>query len=322
MQIPVNIFTGYLGAGKTTIIMNLLQQIPRPEKVVWLKNEYGDVNVDKLMLQTTHVQVRELLNGCLCCVLVGRLGTALQEILDNYQPERILIETSGTAYPGPIVWEINRIPRLRIDSVVSVVDAENFSGYEDKSYAAKLQSKVNDLIIINKYPKQSTPKEEAELEKRLDDVYELNPHVPKIKSTDGKVPAELIFGIDANSLSQLTPEEYDSLDEDPKDREHNHEDEVESFTIRFDKLARFEAMELENYLAELKGKGFIRIKGAIIDADGMPQLVNWVFGRNQFSILDSFSGEQLLVFMGKNTNQLKEQVIADLSSKFDTQISS
>jgi len=150
--IPVTVVTGFLGSGKTTIIMNLLSQLEHPERVVWLKNEYGNINIDKLAVESTHVKVSEIMNGCLCCVLVGRLGNALRDIIDSYAPERIIIETSGTAYPAPIVWEIKKFADLRLDGVINVVDALNFSGYEDKSYSASLQSKYIDLIVINKYP--------------------------------------------------------------------------------------------------------------------------------------------------------------------------
>eukprot|EP00002_Diphylleia_rotans_P024113 TRINITY_DN4753_c0_g2_i18.p1 TRINITY_DN4753_c0_g2~~TRINITY_DN4753_c0_g2_i18.p1 ORF type:complete len:116 (+),score=26.66 TRINITY_DN4753_c0_g2_i18:73-420(+) len=102
---PITVFTGYLGAGKTTIIMNLIRQVPEGYKCIWLKNEFGDVKVDSEMAKESNIEVQEMLNGCLCCNLVGKMNNALQEIVSSFpDTDRIIIETSGSAYPGPIAW--------------------------------------------------------------------------------------------------------------------------------------------------------------------------------------------------------------------------
>jgi G3E family GTPase len=90
MQIPVTVFTGFLGSGKTTIIINLLKQMPKSYKIVMLKNEFGNVEVDSKLMQDSNIEVTEMLNGCLCCILVGKLGNALNEILEKYTPDHIL----------------------------------------------------------------------------------------------------------------------------------------------------------------------------------------------------------------------------------------
>jgi len=102
MRIPVTVFTGFLGAGKTTIIINLLKQMPPDYKMVMLKNEFGNIEVDSKLVKDSNIKVTEMLNGCLCCILVGKLGNAINEILEKYSPDHILIETSGSAYPAPI----------------------------------------------------------------------------------------------------------------------------------------------------------------------------------------------------------------------------
>src|SRR5690242_204186 len=110
MKIPTTVVTGYLGAGKTTIILNLIKQLQEDYQVVWLKNEYGNLSIDSELAKEHNIEVKEMLNGCLCCVLVGKLKDALHEIIRDYTPDRIIIESSGTAYPLPIVLEINEIP--------------------------------------------------------------------------------------------------------------------------------------------------------------------------------------------------------------------
>ncbi|KAI8892686.1 CobW/HypB/UreG domain-containing protein, partial [Globomyces pollinis-pini] len=106
--IPITVFTGFLGAGKTTIILDLIQKFPKDYKVVLLKNEFGDVKVDSA-LTNSQIQVTEMLNGCLCCVLVGQMKNALLEIKETQKPDRIIIETSGSAFPAPIAWQIREI---------------------------------------------------------------------------------------------------------------------------------------------------------------------------------------------------------------------
>ncbi|TPX78601.1 hypothetical protein CcCBS67573_g00125 [Chytriomyces confervae] len=200
MAIPVTVLTGFLGAGKTTILMSLLEQIPRGYKVAVLKNEFGDVAVDSQLVQSTKkgaesVKVTEMLNGCLCCVLVGQMKNALLEIRDTYKPDRIIVETSGSAFPAPIAWQIRQIADegFILDAIVTVIDCVNFTGYEDTSYTAKMQAKYTDLILLNKHELIS----ERQFDLVLDHVYELNEDTPKIKcnGTSGVSP-DLIFGID------------------------------------------------------------------------------------------------------------------------------
>ncbi len=311
--IPVTVVTGFLGSGKTTIIMNLLSQLEHPERVVWLKNEYGNVNIDKLAVESTHVKVSEIMNGCLCCVSVGRLGNALRDIIDSYAPERIIIETSGTAYPAPIVWEIKKFADLRLDGVINVVDALNFSGYEDKSYSASLQSKYIDLIVINKYPEvQPGSSQEQELETRLDDVYELNPHTPKVKSISGKVSKQLLIGLDPKEL------EFKEATSVEDEHSHDHQDEVEVVELSWQKDLVCKRNDLERLVAGLDKLKLIRIKGALNTTAG-PAIFNWVMGRGDWQELSAGRLDELgssLVLMGRNAASNKEALETKFNALF------
>lgn len=303
MKIPVTVFTGYLGSGKTTIIINLIKQLDPSYKVVWLKNEYGNMSVDSELAKENNIQVKEMLNGCLCCVLVGRLKDALNEILRDYKPDRIIIESSGTAYPLPIVFEISQIQGLELDGVVNVIDAENFNGYHDKGYVAKMQAGYTDLIVINKTNKI----DEHQLEQVLDDVYDLNPSTPKIQTADGNVSRKLLLGLDSKLVDEVDAERVEKDHHDS----HDHPDDVE--TIEYVEPRSFDLNELEKSLSHLKTRGFIRIKGVILSTDTNYYLLNWVFGRATWQELSKYGGPSKIIFMGKDIHAYKSHLLSDLS---------
>ena len=92
--IPITIITGFLGSGKTTLIINLIPQLPKDYRLALLKNEFGDIAVDSQLATSSSISgVKELLNGCICCNLVGQLGDALQALRADVKPDRIIIET-------------------------------------------------------------------------------------------------------------------------------------------------------------------------------------------------------------------------------------
>ncbi|WVR04865.1 hypothetical protein IAU60_001877 [Kwoniella sp. DSM 27419] len=190
--------------GKTSTILSLIQQLPKDYKVVLLKNEYGDVEVDSLLASQSNITgVSEILNGCLCCTMVGLVENALIEIKETMQPDRIIIESSGSAFPATLALQIRQLePQgFNLDGVVTVVDCLNFRGYEDTSPSAKLQAKYTDLLLLSKH--QLTT--ERQMDDLLDALGELNDETPKIKV--GPAPAnpprpEIVFGLDTK-LFQL-----------------------------------------------------------------------------------------------------------------------
>jgi G3E family GTPase len=303
---PVNIITGFLGAGKTTIIMHLLAQIEDPGKVVWLKNEYGNVNVDSLLLQQTNVIPKEILNGCLCCVLVGRLEAALLEIMRDYAPERIIIETSGTAWPGPIVREVERLENFYVDSVAYVVDCINFSGFDDHSYVSKLETSHVDLVILNKYPVEGSLSQEAEnvFQKQLDDVYSVFPSTVKATSVDGNLPKEKLVNLNTSKRKLSS-----SYSEEALNLKGDHPDEVK--TIEIDVNSTIKLTRLTELLLDLSKIGVIRVKG-IIQEDHNYFVVNSVFGATRYTLQPNFTGKSQLVLFSKDENITKEMILSKL----------
>ncbi len=302
MPTPVNVFTGYLGSGKTTIIMGLIRQLPADYRSVWLKNEFGDVDVDSQLARENNIEVKQILNGCLCCVLVGRLGDALEEIIGQYHPDRIIVETSGSAYPAPIAVEIRRHPdTLKLDSIVTVIDALNFTGYRDKSFTAKLQAQYTDLILVNKHESLT----ERQLDDVLDDVYDLNLDTPKIKTDRGRIDPGLVFGLDTKLF-----ESQEQADEADRGKDVRHHDlEVELIQVRTDKTLDRQAFE--TFLKSLPPDQFFRIKGALVFPEGR-FLMNYVFGRYDFQELRRYDGGTQIIFMGRGLADRVEGIRAAL----------
>ncbi|KAG6038515.1 hypothetical protein E4U41_004132 [Claviceps citrina] len=207
--IPITIITGFLGSGKTTLILSLIPQLrdknPR-YKLALLKNEFGDLAVDSQLASSSAISgVQEMLNGCICCNLVGQLGPALDELDKTVTPDRIVIETSGSAFPATLALEVNRLARegggrYVLDGVISVIDVENWQGYEDTSYTAKIQARYTDLIVFNKWESAGEDRYEA----CLDRVGDLDVDVAKVKSTRGWVDVDLVFGVDGGLARHLT----------------------------------------------------------------------------------------------------------------------
>lgn len=298
MAIPVTLITGYLGAGKTTIIINLVEQFQPGYKSVWLKNEYGDVNIDKVLAGEKNIETKEIMNGCLCCVQVGRLHDAINEIVKEYTPDRIIIESSGTAYPLPITLELERIPEVYVDGVVTVVDALNFTGYHDKGEIARMQTAVTDLILINK----SGMVDENRLDEVKDLIYDVYPHTPQVLTNTGKVSPDLILGIDHKTISDLRTD-Y-SIPDTVSITPHQHDDDVQTFTYNSDQI--FNKSQIEQVLSPLKNKDYLRIKGVVKTEDGY-YLMNWVFGKISWQKLEKYDGpteagvgETQIVFMAKD----------------------
>ncbi|KZT73484.1 cobW-domain-containing protein [Daedalea quercina L-15889] len=307
-HIPITVFTGFLGAGKTSIILSLLPKLPEDYRVVLLKNEFGDVEVDsQLAKQSSLAAVSEILNGCMCCVLVGQMKTALLEIREKYRPDRIIVECSGSAFPATLAFQIRELEReteddLKLDAIVTVVDAENFTGYEDTSPTARMQASYTDVILINKWEHVS----DRALDILIDHLNTLNDLTPKVRC-EGRagVDPNLIFGLDSKLF--LAEAEHPHA---------NHHDEVETVTVFKGGQAphshdhshahegpchhsvappaqateqphagatdTIDEESLTNALSGLSKETTWRVKGFVRTADGI-RILNWAFGRFDLS---------------------------------------
>jgi G3E family GTPase len=328
--IPITLLTGFLGSGKTTLLLSLLPQLRAQNssyKLALLKNEFGDVAIDSQLANSSSISgVREMLNGCICCNLVGQLGPALEELRESIPDlDRVVIETSGSAFPATLAMEVNRLARETsgayvLDGVVTVIDVENWKGYEDTSYTAKLQARYTDLVVFNKWEGAGERRFDECLD-RLGDLEGVN--VAWIKSDKGKVPYGLIFGIDGGLARALGGGEHEKEGVNGRDHHHDrahshshssgHQSEVEvlSVTLQAEDTSGRGAVnteKLEKLLQSAPKDEVYRIKAvltasnpiagsdediATLKTPSIPTryILNWAFGRWTFTPFTASTGE-------------------------------
>ena len=127
----VDIFSGFLGAGKTTLIKKLVEEAYKGEQVVLIENEFGEIGIDGGFLKDSGIQINEMNAGCICCSLVGDFSTSLEQVLEQFHPDRILIEPSGVGKLSDIVEAVERLndPDLQLNGFTTVVDAKKAKVY-------------------------------------------------------------------------------------------------------------------------------------------------------------------------------------------------
>jgi cobalamin biosynthesis protein CobW len=303
-KVPCTIVTGFLGAGKTTLVRHILENAGGRRLAV-IVNEFGDVGIDGEILKSCGIEscgvdsIVELANGCICCTVADDFVPALNGLLDRpLPPEHIVIETSGLALPKPLVRAFNWpeiASRVTVDGVVAVVDgaavaagrfaddpqavarqrAEDSSLDHDNPLEEVFEDQLlcADLVVLNKADLMSA-------DERRDVTSQIGKTLPRavkvVEVQNGKVPTSVLLGLGAAAESDLTsrPSHHDL------EGEHDHDD-FESFHVDLPALAS--PQELVERIARaaeehdvLRTKGFAEVKGK-----PMRLLVQGVGGRIQ-----------------------------------------
>ncbi len=224
--LPVTIITGFLGSGKTTLLNHILTN-NQDLKVAIIVNEFGDIDIDSKLLVSVEENMLSLSNGCICCTINDDLLNTVFQILESEQKiDYLIVETTGVADPLPIVLTFVS-PELRdfvrLDSVLTLIDAENFTPEHFESEAALQQVIYGDILILNKVDLVSESKIN-ELEK---DIFEINSGAKILHSQYGQIPLPLILDINSHnsnnySLDQKT-EHHEHHDHDHEHHHHNHD---------------------------------------------------------------------------------------------------
>ena len=155
----IDIFSGFLGAGKTTLIKKLLQEAYKGEQVVLIENEFGEIGIDGGFLKEAGIEIREMNSGCICCSLVGDFGEALQDVINQYHPDRIVIEPSGVGKLSDVIKAVQKIEGavdIKLNSFTTVVDAMKCKMYM-KNYGEFYNNQMSSIKVrhLLNYPNKT-----------------------------------------------------------------------------------------------------------------------------------------------------------------------
>lgn len=158
----INVISGFLGAGKTTLIKKLINEVYKGEKLVLIENEFGEIGIDGGFLKDAGIEITEMNSGCICCSLVGDFGTALKEVLDRFAPDRILIEPSGVGKLSDVVKAVTDIAAeadVSLASSIVVADATKCKMYM-KNFGEFYNNQVEhaDVIVLSRTQNMSEDK--------------------------------------------------------------------------------------------------------------------------------------------------------------------
>ena len=215
----IDIFSGFLGAGKTTLIRKLIQEAYRGEKLVLIENEFGDIAIDGGFLQDAGVQITEMNSGCICCTLVGDFTKALKKVIDEYAPDRILIEPSGVGKLSEVAAAVERVDEAQVGSKVTVVDAGKAKMYA-RNFGEFFEDQVRsaDLIVLSRTDTTG----EKKLLEAVTLLKALNPEAGLITTPWSELDGRQIReAMQENGLRA----EMEALREEHEHHHHHHDDE-------------------------------------------------------------------------------------------------
>ena len=234
----IDIFSGFLGAGKTTLIKKLIKESFAGQKVVLIENEFGEIGIDGGFLKEAGIQIREMNSGCICCSLVGDFGTSLKEVVTKYNPDRILIEPSGVGKLSDVIKAVQGVQDevdIKLNSYTTVVDAKkckmymkNFGEFFDNQiqYAGAIIMSRTDIV------------DEAKAQAAMELLREINPKAAIITTPIEKLEGAKILEVMEHpvSLEQEMMEEevcpecghvhehgHHHHDHDHEEHEHHHD---------------------------------------------------------------------------------------------------
>jgi G3E family GTPase len=286
--IPATILTGFLGSGKTTLLKRVLSEA-HGQKIAVIENEFGEENIDnEILVADTNEQVIQMSNGCVCCTIREDLRSTLSDLAEKKRKgeldfERVVIETTGLADPGPVAQTFFMDDEIAesylLDSVLTLVDAKHAESQLDTRQEARRQIGFADQIFISKSDLVG-PDELDALKHR---IKHMNPRAPQQAVHFGEVPIAQVFdlkGFNLNAKLDIDPDFLNAdgghahHDHDHHDHEHGehcdhphhhaHDDDVKSFVFRSAKP--FNPAKLEDFLGaivQVYGPKMLRYKGVL-----------------------------------------------------------
>ena len=289
--IPATILTGFLGSGKTTLLKRVLTEA-HGQKIAVVENEFGDESIDnEILVQDTGEQIIQLNNGCVCCTIREDLRSTLSELAEKKRKgelafDRVVIETTGLADPGPVAQTFFMDDEIAesyvLDSILTLVDAKHGDGQLDNRQEARRQVGFADQIFISK----ADLVDDATVSALAHRIKHMNPRAPQTKVNFGDVPIKDVFdlrGFNLNAKLDIDPDFLKNDGHDHHDHDHDHahgeacdhphhhahDDDVKSFVFHADRP--FDPAKLEDFLGSivqvygpkmLRYKGVLHMKGA------------------------------------------------------------
>lgn len=215
----ITIFSGFLGAGKTTLIKKLIAEGYKGEKLVLIENEFGQIGIDGGFLQDAGVEITEMNSGCICCSLVGDFGKALEKVLADYAPDRILIEPSGVGKLSDVIRAVQNIDAhdVVLDGFTTVVDAKKYKMYM-KNFGEFFDNQITyaSCLILSHIGGLSQEK----LDDCVKSLREKNPVAPIVTTDWDKLTGQQL--VDAMTQKNTLDDELRELLAEAEHEEHEH----------------------------------------------------------------------------------------------------
>ena len=223
----VDIYSGFLGAGKTTLIKKMIQEGYQGQKLVLIENEFGEIGIDGGFLQDAGINITEMNSGCICCSLVGDFGKALEKVIAEYHPDRIIIEPSGVGKLSDVIGAVNKVtgPDVTLGYTVAVVDAGKVKVYT-KNFGEFYNNQVETASTIILSRTDAVP--QAKLDTAVELLREHNQVATIITTPWGQLTGEqLVSAMEgkASLAAELARLETERLNEE--EHHHHHDDEEE-----------------------------------------------------------------------------------------------
>ncbi|MDD2981334.1 MAG: CobW family GTP-binding protein [Hespellia sp.] len=223
----IDIISGFLGAGKTTLIKKLLEEAFKGEQVVLIENEFGEIGIDGGFLKDSGIEIREMNSGCICCSLVGDFGTSLQEVVAKYHPDRILIEPSGVGKLSDVIKAIKDVQNkveIELNSFTTVVDVSKCKLYLN-NFGEFFSNQVEyaGAVILSRTDKTS----EEKVKTAVAMLRELNDKAPIVTTPIAQLSGEKILETMEHSKSleeELLAEVVCPVCGEHHDHEHHHDE--------------------------------------------------------------------------------------------------
>lgn len=216
----VDVISGFLGAGKTTLISKLVKEVFPGQKIVLVENEFGEIGIDGGFLKEAGIEIREINSGCICCTLKGDFEESLKQVVETYEPERIIIEPSGVGKLSDILRAVKTVDGLELSSYSTVVD-----GNRAKVYHRNFKEFFDDQIATAACVILSRTQSISE-EKLADDVAiirELNPDARIITTPWDELSGQAIFDAMTGSSNGFPEDLGEDEDDDEDEHEHHHD---------------------------------------------------------------------------------------------------